>query len=372
MLFPQGSPSIVYFSHSSNREAKTMAGPTTPSRIRLAQLLQEAHETQKYNTRRVEESYHALRTSNRRLELCWTNYCNELERELGVKNWKDIARDPASIETVGQYPPDSDTSRIRGDKYSDMPSPNRSSRHHPISEPPALQTRPQSTNPQTHQHQQPSPNVHGPRGIPESTHTFPSRYNTAPSSRQKPAPSELQGPRPVPASEINMPNRRASLPTREFLVALSTSRPEIPYHHEQRNNDGATERYVVEVTPPSAWLGDVQPRGGNANHGNADYHRSASHHRSADHHRNASHHRSADHHDSAKYQRSASHQGSGKPYTVEAFETPMSHEALSYESGVQGHWGRPSHKKNTAQIEDQGSARKHRSGERERLHKKRY
>ncbi|CAL8576923.1 hypothetical protein XPA_002785 [Xanthoria parietina] len=317
-----------------------MACPTTSSRIRLAQLLQEAHETQKYNTRRVEESNHALRTSTRRLELCWTNYCNELERELAVKNWKDIARGPASIDTVGQYPPDSETSRIRGGKYSGLPPPNRSSRHHPTSEPPALQIRPQPTNPQTHQHQQSSPNVHGPREIPEQTHTFPSRYKTAPSLRQKPAPSELQGPRPVPASEINLPNRRASLPTREFLVALSTSRPETPYH-ERRNTDGATERYEVEVTPPLARLGDVHPRGGNANQGSADHHRSATH-------------------------------SGGKPYTVEAFETPMSHEALSYESGVQGHWGRPSHKKNTAQIEDQGSARKHRSGERERLHKKRY
>lgn len=319
-----------------------MACSTTPDRTRLAQLLQEAQETQKYNTRRVEESYHALRTSTRRLELCWTNYCNELERELDVNNRKDIPRGPDSIEAIKQYQPDLDVNRTGRDKFPDLPSPERSSRRPPTGKPPSTHARPRSNNLQTHQHQETSPNVHGPRAIPAPTHTFPSRYNTTPSSRPKLAPCELQGSRPISASKINIPKRHASLPTREYLVALSTSLPSTP-HHQQRNTDEAAEPNAMGITPPLAKLDEVYSYS-NANRGNVSYGNA--------HHSNAN-------------------QTIGKTYTVEAFKTPMTHEALTYEPGGQGHRGGPSIGRNTAKIEDQGLTRKHGSGGRARLHKKR-
>ncbi|KAI4277267.1 MAG: hypothetical protein LQ337_001914 [Flavoplaca oasis] len=320
-----------------------MAYPTPSYRDRLAQLLQEAHDTQKYNTRRLEEGYHALRTSTRRLERLWSTYCEELERELGVKRWQDVTRFPDSIGILKQHGLQLDVQQVEGDRFPHLTSADSSSQHPSTSKPPNVGTRPRSNNLQIPQPQPASPIIQGPRPITAPTQSFPSRYNTAPSSRQKPAAYELQRPRPISSSQIEIPKRHASLPTREYLVSLSTSRPSDP-QPQQRTNHQETKPDAVEDLPPLPKLDDA-------------YFQSKKHYDNGtltDGKKVNANHRSAD-------------QIPGKKYTVEAFKVPMTHEALAYEPGMQGHWGGPSNGK----TEDQGMKRKPGSVGRAKLQKKR-
>ncbi|KAL8773183.1 MAG: hypothetical protein Q9209_001859 [Squamulea sp. 1 TL-2023] len=322
-----------------------MAYSNSSGRIRLALLLQEAHDQQKCNTRILEESYHALRTSTRRLELCWMKYCNELERELDVSNWKDITRGPTSVEEIERYQPELNANRLVGDKFPDLPSADSDSWQPPTHEPPSPpHARPRSNDLQTPQPQHLTTTVQGPREIPTPTHIFPLRYNTTPYSRPKLAPSELQGPQPVPASTINIPKRHASLPTREFLVALNQQpRQEIPstsYHRspadpnrpptphpQHRNSHKAGRAHSVDIPPPLPKLPHA-------------------------------------------YSNSNANESTGKTYTVEGFKPPVTHETFAYEPGVYGHGGSPSNGENAA-MSDADLTRKHRSGGRARLHKRR-
>ncbi|KAL8984821.1 MAG: hypothetical protein Q9205_001312 [Flavoplaca limonia] len=323
-----------------------MAYPTPSNRDRLAQLLQEAHDTQKRNTRRLEESYHALHTSTRRLERLWSRYCEELERELGVKSWRDITRFPDSIGMLEQHGLHLDVQQVDGDRFPDLSSADSSSQHPSTSKPPNVGTRQRSNNLQIPQPQpQPAfPIIQGPRPITAPTQSFPSRYNTTPSSRQKPAPYELQGPRPISSSQIEIPKRHASLPTREYLVSLSTGRPLDP-QPQQRTNRLEIKPDAVQDLPPLPKLDDAYFQSKRKDYDNGtltDGKKVNANHRSAD-------------------------QTPSKKYTVEAFKVPMTHEALTYELGVQGHWGGPSNSK----TEDQGMKRKPGSVGRARLHKKR-
>ncbi|KAL8895435.1 MAG: hypothetical protein Q9192_003642 [Flavoplaca navasiana] len=322
-----------------------MAYPTPSNRDGLAQLLQEAHDTQKHNTRRLEESYHALRTSTRRLERVWSKYCEELERELGVKSWRDVSRFPDSIGMLEQHGLHLDVQQVEGDRFPDLTSADSSSQHPSTSKPPNVCTRQRSNNLQIprFQPQPASTIIQGPRPVTAPTQSFPSRYNTTPSSRQKPAPYELQGPRPISSSQIEIPKRHASLPTREYLVSLSTSRPSNP-QPQQRTHHPGTKLDSVEDVPPLPKLDDAYFRS------KKDYDYGSL----TDGQKVNENHRSADH-------------TPGKKYTVEAFKVPMTHEALTYEPGVQGHWGGPSNGK----TEDQGMKRKPGSVGRARLQKKR-
>ncbi|KAL8854289.1 MAG: hypothetical protein Q9221_001003 [Calogaya cf. arnoldii] len=359
-----------------------MACSTTPSRIRLAQLLQEAHETHRYNTRKIEESYHALRASTRRLDVCYTNYCKELERELDVEHWKDLPRGPPNIEVLEQHQPVTNVDRTGGEKFPDLPSPERSSRHPPCSSTPRARPRSSNLPPPQPQPQHSSPNVQGPRAMAEPTNTFPSPYKTAPSSRQRPAPyeHELQGPRPIASPTDVTPRRHASLPTREYLVALSTngpldSHPPQQKHINRASAPDATERPRHSSQPVDAYYHSNEHRGsehrgsGNAHYGNANhrdtYHGHANHgngdYSNAEH---GSANRGYANHDHAHH--GSTNQTTGQKYTVDAFKNPMTHEALNYQPGVQGHWGSPS----TGQYEDQGSTRNHGSSGRARLHKR--
>ncbi|KAL8649207.1 MAG: hypothetical protein Q9226_005671 [Calogaya cf. arnoldii] len=348
-----------------------MACSTTPSRIRLAQLLQEAHETHRYNTRKIEESYHALRASTRRLDVCYTNYCKELERELDVEHWKDLPRGPPSMEVLEQHLPVTNVDRTGGEKFPDLPSPESSSRHPPCSSTPPA--RPRSNNLAPPQPQSLSPNVQGPRAMAPPTNTVPSRYKTAPSSRQKPPSNELQGPRPITSPTDVPPRRHASLPTRESLVALSndaplTSHPPPQKHHNRASAPDATERPQHSSKPVDAYYHSSEHRGnehrgsehrGNANYSDANYghvYHSHANHGNANH-SNANHNYA--HHGSTN-------QTTGQKYTVDAFKNPTTHEALNYQPGVQGSWGSPS----IGQYEDQGSTRNYGSSGRARLHKK--
>ncbi|KAL8990143.1 MAG: hypothetical protein Q9169_008198 [Polycauliona sp. 2 TL-2023] len=324
----------------------------TQNRIRLAHLLQEAHAAQKYNTRRVEESYHALRTSTRRLERLWSSYCEELERELGVDNWKDIARLSASKGVFDKDRPDADDYQVGGDRFPDLPSPDSTpdplTRDPLTREPPTLRTRPQSNNLQASQRQfqPPIPIIQEPQ-VSASTHNLPSRYNTAPSSRRKPKPYEVQAPPPGSSLQITMPmipKRHASLPplpTREYLVALSNSPAST--HPEPRTSQNAARPDARESPQPIPNLRNADFHG-NTNYGNANH--------------NSANHRSAG-------------QNPNQPYTVEDFRNPMTHEALTYGPSVEGHWGSPTNGGNNAKTADHGLIRKHGSVGRARLQKKR-
>ncbi|KAL8673453.1 MAG: hypothetical protein Q9168_002120 [Polycauliona sp. 1 TL-2023] len=314
-----------------------MAYSDTPNRIRLAHLLQEAHQTQKYNTRRLEESYHALRTSTRRLELLWSDYSQELERELGVINWKEVPRLSTGMGIVQKQQPELNIDGDQGGSFSDLSSPAPfsfdGSQNPPptYKPPPTLRARARSDNLQAPQPQSPlpTPTIQEPPATP--AHTIPSRYRTAPSARRKPTPNERQAAHP-PTSflEVNtgIPRRHASLPTREYLVALSNSSASIPY-------PGLTKSH--EAAQPDA---------------------KASHVPNTYSHSNANH--------------ASAIQNIGQTYAVEDFRNPMTHEALSYERGVQGHWGSPTDGEYSARTAEyhNGLSRKHQS-ERARLHKKR-
>ena len=324
-----------------------MAYPPSSNRDRFAQLLQEAHDTQKHNTRRLEESYHALRTSTRRLERLWSKYCEKLERELGVKSWQDVPRFPDNIGILEQHGLHFDIQPVDGDRFPDLTSADRNSQHPSPSNPPSVRTRRRSNNLQIPQLKpQPAfPIIQGPRPTTAPTQSFASRYNTAPSSQQKPAPYELQGPRPISSSQIEIPKRHASLPTREYLVSLSTGRPLDP-QPQQRTNHPQTKPDAVEAIPPLPKLDDAYFQRKKKDYGNrtlTDGKNVIANHRSAD-------------------------QTPGKKYTVEAFKVPMTHEVLTYEPGVQGHWGGPSNGK----TEDQSMQRKPGSVGRARLQKRRY
>ncbi|KAL8912453.1 MAG: hypothetical protein Q9171_002546 [Xanthocarpia ochracea] len=307
-----------------------MAHLNPSRRIYLAGLLQQAHNQQKCNTQRLEQSYHALRTSTRRLELCWENYCNELERELDVNNWKQIPRGPIVIAEVDEFQPEPEVEKPGGDKFPDLPSPDSGdSWYPPTGEPPSPpRARPRSNNLQTLPPRHLSTNVQGPREIPIPTRTFPTRNKSTPLSYQKPAPYDLQGPRPPPSSTTTIPKRHASLPTREYLVALSNSRPPTP-HPQYRKNHKAVKPNAMNSPPPLPKLPNTY------SHRNTD-------------------------------------QSTGKVYTVDGFKTPISHEKLTYEPGVQGHARKSaSNGENALKYADDGLTRNHVWTGRTRLHKKR-
>lgn len=351
--------SVIYSqpgSPTANCESNSAMSHAHQSRLaHLALLLQEAQTQHKLSTRKLEESYHALRTSTRLLERRWLIYSNELERELNDRSRKDVPSGQANNEDAAKDS-ELDTTSVGGDtllnqQYS-YTSSQPSDTGEPLSSP---RTRPRSNILQTPRAQPPS-NVQGPREMLPATQTFPSRYNTTP-SRSHDA-HELQGPRLMSSPKANIPTRHASLPTREYLVSLNEqsgrqsstnassihltspkglNRPPTP-HPQHHHISGRAEPDRVNVPPPIPPIPSLQYTN--------SYVRSRPGLTTTD-------------------------QVPGRVYTVEQFQPPMTHETLTYEPGVQGHWGGPSVEGNSLNAGHGGITRGQGSGGRTRLQKKR-
>ncbi|KAL8814622.1 MAG: hypothetical protein Q9223_006163 [Gallowayella weberi] len=184
--------------------------------VRLTRLLHEAHEQQKYNIRRLEESYHALRTSTRLIDRRW----KELECEINGNNWEYIPKDPTKMTEAETYPSEFDFTKSGcGVVFPSLPSSHTSWQLSDTGESALPRTRPRSNNLQAPRPQSPL-NIQGPPGMPPPTHDIPSHDKSTPPARPNPS-HDPQGPWPPSLPKTNTPTRHASLPTREYLVALA-------------------------------------------------------------------------------------------------------------------------------------------------------
>ncbi|KAL8679828.1 MAG: hypothetical protein Q9186_003944 [Xanthomendoza sp. 1 TL-2023] len=331
-----------------------MSSANQPRLARLTRLLHEAHEEQKRNTRRLEESYHALRISTRLVERRW----KELECEISNNNWEDIPRAPTKMTEVENNP-----SELNSGYISSLRSSHASCQLPDTGEPTPLRTRPRSNNLQAPRPQCP-PNIQGPREMPPSTPNSPSRYKTIASSRPTPS-HDLQGPRSMSLPKVSIPTRHASLPTREYLVALTQpsgqqdfpkasaihqtspkgiDRPPTPHPQHATINNRAKPS-AKNVPPPMPSSSQTKP-----------YTRL---------------HPRVTMTDILDAEDIKADQVPGKVRTVERDNRPMTHEISTYEHGVQGHWGSPSDEKNHPSIENGGIHGNQGSGGRARLQKKR-
>ncbi|KAL8987020.1 MAG: hypothetical protein Q9177_003736 [Variospora cf. flavescens] len=84
------------------RQTHGNVAEVVPRRVHLAQALQKAHIVQARNTRALEQSYHALRASTRAMERRWDLYCTELEYGLDAPHWQDVLRHPCQMEEYQQ------------------------------------------------------------------------------------------------------------------------------------------------------------------------------------------------------------------------------------------------------------------------------
>lgn len=346
--WPLGSSPLPNLQRSHQNPVVGNAGVTISRRVHLARLLQDAHADQKHNTRALEESYHALRTSTRTLERRWATYCKELEHELDAPDWQGIGQGPQYIPERQRYhqPRDLDVARLDEAEVAISEYQLRRTMHdrtqtgysrkdeyewHPYTGEPVSSS---SNRPRSNALQRPQPHdlASPPRNDDAKRPRLPT-YDFASRSLEPQNPPSRQSAESRASSPTvpKLPARKASLPTREQLVALSEqARQRLVSAHFGALPIATPIINIVPPTPPESRQGipglQQRPRSVRAVDATSSVPQSP---------QSDSPTRPRlvgvnDHHDLSLR--------SSPVNSTEGQEVQVTHEKLRYQPGVDGHW----------------------------------